>query len=159
MQDQIIASHTSFGGHMDVDYLGSLQTLNVSDDLKWTTNTHMTPFTLTFEAQLTISMILEDLFLLLNFLPVQPYFYPSTMVFTHPNDGCMYSLWDVIRVHHYSDSSFFFDFCNQHSYRLSPLKISIYTQCFHHMFCVHFFLQFRFIFGGSFLIRVLKTGC
>ena len=23
---------------------------NVSDDLKWTTNTHVTPFTLTFEA-------------------------------------------------------------------------------------------------------------
>ena len=36
--------------------------LNVSDDLKWTTNTHMTPFSLTFKALLTISMVLEDLF-------------------------------------------------------------------------------------------------
>ena len=34
MQDQIIASHTCFGGHMDVNCLGSLHTLNVSDDLK-----------------------------------------------------------------------------------------------------------------------------
>ena len=45
MQDQIIASHTCFGGHTDVN----CQTLNVSDDLKSTTNTHVTPFTLTFE--------------------------------------------------------------------------------------------------------------
>ena len=36
---------------------------NVSDDLKWTTNTHV----LTFKAYLTISMILEDNFLLLHF--------------------------------------------------------------------------------------------
>ena len=35
---------------MDVNCYGSLQTLNVSDDLKSTTNTHVTPFTLTFEA-------------------------------------------------------------------------------------------------------------
>ena len=35
---------------------------NVSDDLKWTTNSHVTPFTLTFKAELTISMVLEDLF-------------------------------------------------------------------------------------------------
>ena len=38
--------------------------LNVSDDLKWTTNTHVTPFTLTFEPQLTISMVFEDFLLL-----------------------------------------------------------------------------------------------
>ena len=50
MQDQIIASHTCSGGHMGVNGEGSLQTLNVSDDLKWTTDTHMIPFTLTFEA-------------------------------------------------------------------------------------------------------------
>ncbi|KAK2193100.1 hypothetical protein NP493_17g06000 [Ridgeia piscesae] len=50
MQDKIIASHTCFGGHMDVNCSASLQTLDVSDDLKWTTNTHVTPFTLTFEA-------------------------------------------------------------------------------------------------------------
>ena len=39
MQDQIIASHTCFGGHMDVNCYARLQTLNVSDDLKWTPNT------------------------------------------------------------------------------------------------------------------------
>ena len=50
MQDQIIASHTCFGGHMAVNCYGSLQTLNMSDDLKWTINTHVTPFALTFEA-------------------------------------------------------------------------------------------------------------
>ena len=33
-------------------------------------------------------MVLEDLFsLLLHFLPVHPYFYLSTIVFTRPNDG------------------------------------------------------------------------
>ena len=47
----------------------------------------MTPFTLISEAKLKISMVLEDLFLLLNFVPVHPYFYPSTTVFTRPNDG------------------------------------------------------------------------
>ena len=45
MQNQIIASHTCFGGHMAVYKLS-----NVPDDLKWTTNTHVTPFTLPFEA-------------------------------------------------------------------------------------------------------------
>ena len=50
---------------------------NVSKDLKCTTKTHV-----------TISMVLEDLFLLLRFFyPIHPYFYPSTTVFTHPNDG------------------------------------------------------------------------
>ena len=59
--------------------------LNGSDDLKWATNTHMTPFTFTFKAYITISMTLEDLFLLLLhfftrppiFLPVHIRFYPS----------------------------------------------------------------------------------
>ena len=64
---------------------------NVLDDLKWATNTHMTPFTVTFKAELTISMVLEDLFLLLHFFifppPVHPYFYPSIFIFTHSNDG------------------------------------------------------------------------
>ena len=32
--------------------------LNVSDELKWTINTHVTPFTLTSKA-LTISMVLD----------------------------------------------------------------------------------------------------
>ena len=39
----------------------------MSDDLKWTANTHVIPFTLTSKAKLTISMVLEDLVLLLNF--------------------------------------------------------------------------------------------
>ena len=34
MQDQIITSHICFGGHMDVNCKASLQTLNVSHDLK-----------------------------------------------------------------------------------------------------------------------------
>ena len=50
MQDTIIASHTCFGGHMDVNCYASLQIVNVSGDLKWTTNTHVTPFSLTFKA-------------------------------------------------------------------------------------------------------------
>ena len=45
MQDQIITSQTCFGGHMDVNYEASLQTLN-----GWL-QTHMWHnFTLTFEA-------------------------------------------------------------------------------------------------------------
>ena len=39
-------THVCFGGHMDVNCSASLQTLNVSDDMKWTTNTHVTPFTI-----------------------------------------------------------------------------------------------------------------
>ena len=50
--------------------------LNVSDDQKWTTNTHVTPFTLTFK-------VLEDLFL------APSVFYPSTHMFTRLNDGWM----------------------------------------------------------------------
>ena len=33
-----------------------------SDDLKWTTRIHVTPFTLISKAQVTISMVLEDSF-------------------------------------------------------------------------------------------------
>ena len=45
MQDQIIVSHTCFGGHRDVNCWASLQTLkHVSDDLKYT---HVTQFRLT----------------------------------------------------------------------------------------------------------------
>ena len=43
---------------------------NVSDDLKWTTNTHLsdaTPFTLISKASLTIYTVWENLFLLLHF--------------------------------------------------------------------------------------------
>ena len=61
--------------------------LNVSDDRKWTTNTHVTPFSLTLKASLTISMVLEDLVLLLHlftrppiFLSTRPYsFLPVQM--------------------------------------------------------------------------------
>ena len=53
--------------------------LNVSDDLKWTTNTHVTPFSLTFKALLTISMVLEDLFLLLHVFTRPPIFLPIQM--------------------------------------------------------------------------------
>ena len=35
---------------------------DVPGELKWATNTHMTPFTLTFNAYITILMVLEDLF-------------------------------------------------------------------------------------------------
>ena len=45
MQNQIIASHTCFGADTDVNCYGNLQTLNVSDDLKWTTNTCDTIYT------------------------------------------------------------------------------------------------------------------
>ena len=43
---------------------------NVPDDLKWTSSTHMTPFTLIFKAQITISMVLDEL--------LCSFFYPST---------------------------------------------------------------------------------
>ena len=49
MQDKIIASHTCFGEHMGVTVKPVYKLLNVSDDLKWTTNTHVTPFSLTFK--------------------------------------------------------------------------------------------------------------
>ena len=65
--------------------------LNVSDDLKWTTNTHVTvvtPFSVTFKAKLTISIIDWYGRVFAQFLlPVHPYFYPSIFVFTRPNDG------------------------------------------------------------------------
>ena len=59
----------------------------MSDDLKWTTNTHLTLFSLDFKAILTISMVLEDLLLVLHFLTRPPYFYPSIFIFTRPNEG------------------------------------------------------------------------
>ena len=53
MQDKIIASYTCFGGHM-VTWMLTVKLVyelsDVPDDLKWATNTHMTPFTLTFKA-------------------------------------------------------------------------------------------------------------
>ena len=50
MQEKIIASHTCFGGHMMLSVKPVYKLLNVSDDLKWTTNTHVTQFSLTFKA-------------------------------------------------------------------------------------------------------------
>ena len=44
MQDKIIVSHTWMLTVKPVDKL-----LNVSDDQKWTTNTHVTPFSLIFK--------------------------------------------------------------------------------------------------------------
>ena len=46
MQDKIVAIHTCFSGHIKPVY----KLFNVSDDQKWTTNTHVTPFSLTFKA-------------------------------------------------------------------------------------------------------------
>ena len=56
---------------------------SVSDDLKWATNTHMTPFTLTFN----IYGFGRPFFCSLIFYPVHPYFCPSIFIFTRPNDG------------------------------------------------------------------------
>ena len=63
--------------------------LNVSDDLKWTTNTRDTIFT-HFQGITNIYGFWK-MFLLLQFFtcppPVHPYFYLSIFVFTRPNDG------------------------------------------------------------------------
>ena len=53
MQDKIIATHTVT--HVLVDtWMLTVKLVyklsNVPDDLKWATNTHMTPFILTFKA-------------------------------------------------------------------------------------------------------------
>ena len=61
---------TRFGGHMDVN-LSQFTTLNVSDDLKLSTNT----------------------------TTVHPYFYPFTTGFTRRNDGWMglcIKLWEPL---------------------------------------------------------------
>ena len=50
MQDKMIGSHPCFGGHMDVNCKPVYKLSNVFDDLKWTTITHVTPFTLIFKA-------------------------------------------------------------------------------------------------------------
>ena len=76
----------------------------MSDDLKWTTNTHVTPFTLASNAQLTISMVLEHLFLLLHFftrpsifLPIHNCFYPSKWRV----DGSLHKAMECIMVASY----------------------------------------------------------
>ena len=50
MQDQIIASHTCFREHVDVTVKPVYKVKHLCDDLKWTTNTHVSPFTLTSKA-------------------------------------------------------------------------------------------------------------
>ena len=64
MQDQIIASHTCFGRHVDVNMKSHSQTLNVfflpEKDYKHTRDTIYTHF----KAYLTISMVWKTLFLL-----------------------------------------------------------------------------------------------
>ena len=49
MQDNIIASHTCFGGHMDT-VKPVYKLLNVSDGLQNGLQTHVTPFSLIFKA-------------------------------------------------------------------------------------------------------------
>ena len=85
MHDKIIARHTCFGGHMDVNsHLCQITKFKMCDDLKWTTNTCDTIYT-------HFQGITYNIYgfgrLLLYFLPVHPYFYPSIFVFTRPNDG------------------------------------------------------------------------
>ena len=50
MQDQIIASHTCFGGHMLTIIKPVYKVKNVSAVLKWTINIHVIQFTLTSKA-------------------------------------------------------------------------------------------------------------
>ena len=59
---------------------------NVSDDLKWTTDTIYTHY-----QGITNNIYgFGRPFLLLILLPVHPYYYPSIFVFTHPNDGYLH---------------------------------------------------------------------
>ena len=50
MQDKIIASHTCLVDTCMLTVKPVDKIKNVSDDLKWTINTHVTPFTLTSKA-------------------------------------------------------------------------------------------------------------
>ena len=65
--------------------------LNVSDDLKCTTNTQVTPFTPRLRHKLTICMTLDAFcsFFFTQPPPVHPCFYLSLTGFTRPNDGWM----------------------------------------------------------------------
>ena len=58
---------------------------DVTGDLKWATNTHVTSLTLTFKAYLTISMVLEDFFL--------PVHHQSTHI-----SACLYSFLPVLMM-------------------------------------------------------------
>ena len=79
MQDNIIASHTCFGGHMDVNCFKLVYKLsNVPDDLKWATNTHDTIYT-HFQGITNNIYGFGSPFLLLNFLArPQPVHHIST---------------------------------------------------------------------------------
>ena len=91
MQDNIIASHTCFGGHVESWILPVKLVYKLSyvpDDLKWATNTHDTIYT--HVQGITNNIYGRPFFAPSYFLPVQPvhpYFYPSIFVFTCPYDG------------------------------------------------------------------------
>ena len=59
----------------------------VPDDLKWATNTRDTIYAHFQGITNNIYGFGRPFSLLLNFLPVHPYFCLSIFVFTHPNDG------------------------------------------------------------------------
>ena len=85
MKDKLIASHTCM---LTVKQVYKI--LNVSDDLKWTTNTRDTIFT-HFQGMTNNIYGFGRPFFAHTFFthppPVHPYFYPSIFVFSHPNDG------------------------------------------------------------------------
>jgi len=66
---------------------------NVFDDLKWATNTHLTPFTLTFQSITNNIYGFGRPFFAPSFFSPSttrpPYFYPSIFVFTRPDDGSL----------------------------------------------------------------------
>ena len=87
MQDKIIASHTWFGGHMDVNCSASLQTLKCvwwpEMDYRHTCDTIFTHF----QGITNNTYGFGRRFFAPSFsLPVHQYFYPSIFVFTRPND-------------------------------------------------------------------------
>ena len=88
MQDQIIASHTCFGGHMDVNCLGSLHTLNVSDDLK-------------MDYKHTCDTIYTDFWGITgNIYGFGRPFYTRPPIFLHIHNGFYPSKWRVDRSLH-----------------------------------------------------------
>ena len=86
MQDNIIASHTCFGGHMVLTVKPVCKLSNVSDDLKWTTRYKHTCDTIYTHFQGITNNIygFGRPFFAPSFFthppPVHPYFYPSTLV-------------------------------------------------------------------------------
>ena len=73
--------------------------LNVPDDLKWTTNTHVTPFTLISKAKLTIFIVFEDLFLSFLYLSVTcpPIYLPVDNGF-YPLNGMGWEWMNILGV-------------------------------------------------------------